>query len=130
MTVATLVARIFSVGLLIIGISHLLQAGLWRSFFITIKRTGFAGFIIAMFTLPQGLLIALGHNIWVLGIPVIITFFGWAMILKSVIYLLFPEKANASIPEGPESHKKYALVGALMIPVSILLIWHSFFRAQ
>jgi len=63
MTIATFIARFFSVGLLIIGISHLAQAKMWRDLFIAIKKTGFAGLIIVLFTLPQGLLIVLGHNI-------------------------------------------------------------------
>lgn len=128
MTIATLIAKFFSVSLLVVGASHLAQPRLWRDFFITIKSTGFAGFIIAMFTLPQGLLIVLGHNVWVLDIPVIITICGWGMTIKSVIYALIPGRAETMIPEGANAHRKYAWGGALIIPVSILLVWHSFFR--
>jgi hypothetical protein len=51
------------------------------------------------------------------------------MTIKSIIYALLPNRAAAVIPEGPNAHRKYALGGALMLPVSLLLIWHSFFRA-
>jgi hypothetical protein len=128
--ISTLIARFFSVSLFLVGLSHLIQPRLWRDFFIKIKETGVAGLIIAMYTLPQGLLIVLGHNIWVLDVPVIITICGWGMTIKSVIYALLPKRAEAVIPEGPNAHRKYALGGALMIPVSLLLIWHSFFRAM
>jgi hypothetical protein len=127
--ISTLIARFFSVSLFLVGLSHLIQPYLWRDFFINIKGTGVAGIIIAMYTLPQGLLIVLGHNVWVLDVPVIITICGWGMTIKSVIYALAPKRAEAIIPEGPNAHRKYALGGALMLPVSLLLIWHSFFRA-
>jgi hypothetical protein len=128
MTLSILIARFFSVSLLIVGVSHLVQARLWRDFFLRIKNTGVAGIIIAVYTLPQGLLIVLGHNIWVLDVPVIITICGWGMTIKSIVYAIVPSRAEAVIPTGLNAHRKYAWGGALIIPVSLLLIWHSFFR--
>ena len=129
MSIPILIARFFSVSLFLVGVSHLAQPRLWRDFFIKIKETGVAGIIIAMYTLPQGLLIILGHNVWVFDIPVIITICGWGMTIKSITYLLLPGRADSVIPVGPAAHRKYAWGGALMIPVSLVLIWHSFFRA-
>lgn len=129
MSIPILIAKFFSVSLLFVGISHIAQPRLWRDFFIKLKETGVAGLIIAMYTLPQGLLIVLGHNIWAADIAVIITICGWGMTIKSIIYALLPGRADAVIPVGPNAHRKYAWGGALMIPVSLLLIWHSFFRA-
>jgi hypothetical protein len=130
MTIATLIERFFSISLLVVGVSHLAQPKLWSDFFITLKRTRFAGIVIAMFTLPQGLLIILGHNIWVADLPLIITIFGWGMTIKSVTYAIFPGRADAVIPEGANTHRNYAWAGAGMIPVSLVLIWDSFCRAQ
>lgn len=128
MAIPILIAKFFSVSLLLVGLSHLFQPGCWRDFFLRIKESGVGGIIIAMYTLPQGLLIVLGHNVWVLDVPVIITICGWGMTIKSIIYLLLPRRADRIIPVGPNAHLKYAWGGALIIPVSLLLIWHSFFR--
>src|SRR5688500_10377344 len=57
-----LIARFFSVSLFLIGLSHLIQPRFWRDYFIKIKETGAEGIIIAMYTLPQGLLIVLGFR--------------------------------------------------------------------
>ncbi len=129
MSISTLIARFFSVSLFLVGVSHLAQPALWRDFFIKVKATGVAGIIIAMYTLPQGLLIVLGHNLWTWDIPIIITICGWGMTIKSIIYALVPGRAEAVIPEGPNAHRKYVWGAALMIPLSLLLLWHSFFRA-
>jgi hypothetical protein len=129
MSISTLIARFFSVSLFLVGLSHVVQPRLWRDFFIKIKETGVAGIIIVMYTLPQGLLIVLGHNIWVWDIPVVITICGWGMTVKSITYAILPRRADSLIPTGPNAHRKYAWGGAVMIPVSVLLIWHSFFKA-
>jgi hypothetical protein len=129
MSLTVFVARFFSVTLLVVGLSHLVQPRLWRDFFIILKKTGVAGIIIAMYTFPQGLLIILCHNIWAWDVPVIITISGWGMTIKSLLYAFVPRMAERAIPEEESAYKKYALGGALMIPVSLLLVYYSFFKA-
>ena len=129
MTITTFVARSFSVSLFVVGLSHAVQPKLWRDFFLLLKRTGVSGIIIAMFTFPIGLMLVVGHNIWVFDVPVIITISGWGMIIKSVTYALIPGRAERMIPDASDAHRKYAWAGVGIIPLSLLLIWHSFFRA-
>jgi hypothetical protein len=129
MTLTLLVARFFSIALLVVGISHLIQPRLWRDFFILLKRTRVAGIIIAMYTFPQGLLIVLTHNVWVWDVPLILTVCGWGMTFKSILYAFIPQAAERAISEEENAHRKYAAGGAFIIPVSLLLIYHYFFRA-
>jgi len=129
MTIASFIARFFSLSLLAIGLSHAIQPKPWRDFFTLIKKSGVAGIIITMYTLPVGLLIIAGHNIWVFDVPVIITICGWGMTIKSMIYALIPGRADRMIPDDNNAHRKYTWAGVCIIPLSLLLIWHSFFRA-
>jgi len=129
MTVTAFIARFFSMSLLVIGLSHAIQPKLWRDFFILIKKSGVAGIIIGMFTLPVGLMIIAGHNIWVFDLPVIITICGWGMTLKSLNYMLLTGSAERMIPDDSNAHRKYFWGGLGIIPLSLLLIWDSFFRA-
>ena len=129
MSLTVFVARFFSVSILVVGVSHLLQPRLWRDFFILLKGTGVAGIIIAMYTFPLGLLIILCHNVWVWDAPVIITISGWGMTIKSLLYAFVPRMAERAIPDEANAYRKYALGGAFIIPVSLLLIYYSFFRA-
>jgi hypothetical protein len=128
MTLQMFIARFLSISLLITAVSHAAQPRLWRDFFLMLKGTGVAGIIIAMYTLPLGLVIVLGHNIWVFDVPVIVTICGWGMVIKSVIYALFPSWVDRVIPVGEKAHRKYALGGGLMIPLSLLLVYYAFFR--
>ncbi len=124
------VARYFAITLLAVGLSHTAQPRWWRDFFIRLKATGFAGIIIAMFTFPLGLLIVLGHNIWVFDVPVITTICGWGMTLKSMTYALFPQRAEKMIPTADNAERLYLFGGMLAIALSLLLIYQSFFRVS
>ena len=73
----------FALTLVIIGLSHAAQPRLWADFFNAMKRTGFAPLIIGMYTLPTGLVILLGHNIWAWDWPVFVTIAGWGMTMKA-----------------------------------------------
>lgn len=128
MTLETLLERFFSASLLIVCVSHAVQPKLWRDFFLKIRGTGVGGLIIAMYTLPQGLAIALGHNIWTWDLRVITTIAGWGMTTKSVLYAFWPARADAVIPDGENAHKKYAWAGFIGAPVALLLVWDAFFR--
>ena len=50
-------------------------------------------FIIGFITLILGLLMVVGHNIWVMGWPVVITLFAWATVVSGILRLAFPEIA-------------------------------------
>jgi hypothetical protein len=88
-----------------------------------------AGIIIGMFTLPVGLMIIAGHNIWVFDLPVIITICGWGMTIKSLTYMLLTGRAERMIPDDGNAHRKYLWAGVGIIPFGLRLIWDSFFRA-
>jgi hypothetical protein len=127
---AVFIARYFAISLLAVALSHAAQPRLWRDFFIAVKRTGYAGIIISAFTFPLGLLLVLGHNVWVWDVPVIITICGWGMTIKSLSYALLPGRADRMIPEGANAHRLYAAGGYFGIAVSALLLYHYYFRGH
>ena len=129
MTIIDFIERFFSLSFFIVGVSHAVQPKLWRDFFILIKSTGVAGIIIAMYTFPLGLLIVVGHNVWVWDVPVITTICGWGMTIKSLTYVLISGRAERMIPDDVNAHRKYALGGMVIIPITALMIWDAFFRA-
>lgn len=126
---ALFIERYFAISLLVVGLSHIALARQWRDFFLWLKGTGVAGIIIAMYTFPLGLLIVLGHNIWVADVPVVVTVCGWGMTLKSVSYALIPGQAERMIPSGAGAHRKYVAGGFGALAIGALLLYHSFFRA-
>ena len=123
------IEKYFAITLIAVGLSHIALARQWRDFFLLLKGTGVAGIIIAMYTFPLGLLIVLGHNIWVFDLPVIVTVCGWGLTIKSASYALLPGQAERMIPEGERAHRKYFAAGLVALAIGALLLYHSFFRA-
>jgi hypothetical protein len=111
---------------LIVGLSHLAQPGEWLKFFAVVKQTGVAGFIIAMFTLPVGLLLLVGHQVWRWEPALFLTVAGWGMTVKSTIYMLLPRAADRMIERGlAKSPRSFQLVGALMAVFGGIITWQA-----
>ena len=115
--------------LLVTCLSHIAQPKLWAEFFRVLRRTGVAPLIIGMYTFPLGLLIVAGHNQWAWDWPVLITIVGWAMTVKSVIYLLVPgvsERMLANADRWERGFGAFRLVGLLGVVPCALLTWQAF----
>ncbi len=123
-----LIERWFAIGWLVFGLSHLLHPDKWSAFFLPLRERNTGGLFIAIFTLPVGLAVALAHNIWVLGIPVLVTLTAWAMILKSLVYLFIPRAPVAVMPDARLMERGFRIAGVTAMLLGALLAYDSFFR--
>jgi len=91
------VQKLAIVNFFVIGLSHIIQPRAWAQFFIDIREKGATGsFIIAFIHFPLGALIVAFHNVWH-GLPMILTLIGYAAVLKSLVYFIFPERGLKSL---------------------------------
>lgn len=123
MTVETLIERWFAIGFLIFGLSHVLYPAQWAALFLPLRERETGGLLLALFNLPFGLVVVLGHNVWVWDIPVIVTLAGWIMILKSAVYLLFPRALPRVMPGDARMVNAFRMAGAVSILLGALLIY-------
>ena len=123
MPIEILIERWFAVGLLIFGLSHLLYPDKWAALFLPLRERETGGLLLGLFNLPLGLVVVLGHNVWVWGIPVVVTLAGWVMILKSVVYLLFPGALPRVMPTDKRMVSAFRMAGAVSILLGTLLIY-------
>src|SRR6185436_20388623 len=61
---ALLIERMFAAGFLVAAVSHLLWPRLWGELFYDLLQSRYAPLVVAVYTLPLGLLIVVGHNLW------------------------------------------------------------------
>jgi len=123
MPLDTLIERWFAVGWLVFGLSHLLYPAQWAALFLPLRERKTGGFLLALFNLPLGLMVVLGHNVWVWGIPVVVTVAGWVMVLKSVVYLLFPRALFLVMPTEARMTRAFRIAGAVSILLGLLLVY-------
>jgi hypothetical protein len=106
----------------VIGLSHLLQPRAWVEFFILLRSKGDTGaFVDGFLNLQMAGLIIGFHNVWS-GIPVVLTFLGWAMLVKSLIRFCLPKLAlRAMARVSMERSWEFQAAGAVILVVAGLL---------
>jgi uncharacterized protein YjeT (DUF2065 family) len=128
MPLDVLIARWVALIWLIYGLSHALYPERWASLILPLRERDTGGFVLASMSLPVGLIIILGHNIWVWDLPVIVTLAGWMTSAKSVVYLLFPRAHMKVMSARLRPEKGLRGVGSVMIVLGALTAYDAFFR--
>lgn len=120
------IQQFFAIQLVLIGLSHLLYAKEWSKFFALIQKSGVPSIIIVMYTLPSGIIIVIGHQVWS-GIPLILTLIGWGYLLKCVLYLLIPKLADKTVDNTAKGQRGLQTVGVVMAVLGGVLGGPAFF---
>ena len=116
------VQKLAIVNFFVIGLSHIIQPRAWAQFFIDIREKGATGsFIVAFIHFPLGALIVAFHNVWH-GLPMILTFIGYALVLKGLVYFIFPKHGLKSLSRvSLEKSWEFVAGGVFSIGLSGLL---------
>ena len=128
MPLDTLIARWFAIGWLLFGFSHLLYPAKWAALVLPLRSRENGGLMLGTFNLLLGLIVVLGHNVWVWGLPVIVTLAGWLMALKGAMYLLFPGSHVLVMPDGERMERGFRVAVVIAMVLGALLTYDSFYR--
>lgn len=112
------------VNFVVIGLSHVAQPRVWVQFFALLARQGHAGvFVNAMLSLLVGSIIVAFHNTWS-GIPAILTFIGWAQVVKGAISLVAPAVGMKGLRRvSGERAWEIQAGGGIFLLVSAAIAW-------
>jgi uncharacterized protein YjeT (DUF2065 family) len=133
MSLDLLIARWVALLWLVCGLSHAVAPARWVALLWPLRERDTGGLILAAMSLPVGLVIVLGHNVWVLDVPVIITVAGWLTTIKSVAYLVFP-RAHRSVMRSSERltggrpERGFRIIGVVMMVLGAVTAYDAFFR--
>ncbi len=132
MPIDVLIARWLAVFWIIAGLSHALHPKLWADLLMPLRDRQSGAFLLAMMGLPIGLVIILGHNIWVWDLPVIVTIAGWLSTIKCTAYMLLPRAHRVVMPvhDGSDSKAVWAfrVIGLVMVALGSLTAYDAFWR--
>jgi hypothetical protein len=85
------VTQVFSWLLLILGLSYMLQGETWIRLLKDAMANTRKYYTLYLLILITGLVVVTEHNRWSLDWNVVITFFGWAMVIKSAVFFIAPQ---------------------------------------
>jgi uncharacterized protein YjeT (DUF2065 family) len=113
------------VNFVVIGISHIVQPRAWVRFFEVLREKGDTGvFVNGMLSLLVGSIIVAFHNVWS-GIPAVLTFIGWAQVLKAVIALTAPQVSMKGLMRVTSKRAwEIQAGGAVFLVVSAAIAWN------
>jgi hypothetical protein len=87
--------------------------------------------VLGMITLIAGLAMVLSHNIWSGGtLPVIVTLIGWITLIRSLILLLLPPEAVASLFVMFHFEERFYLYAAITFVLGLYLTFMGFRRSR
>ncbi|QRN03337.1 hypothetical protein GH742_05355 [Legionella sp. MW5194] len=121
-----LISQVLGFYLLIVAIVMLTRAGYYRNLMTNLHEGSHAILIGATFSLIIGIILVLVHNLWVWDEEVIITIIAWLILIKSVLWLAFPEKMMAfsrSFYAGPG----YYITAGIALVLGIVLLAYGFY---
>jgi hypothetical protein len=83
-------------------------------------------FLTGLITLPAGLAIVNTHNRWEGGWPVIITVFGWLLVVGGAVRLLLPGAVKAIGAAMTANAAWMAVPGALLAALGVYLAYRGY----
>jgi hypothetical protein len=107
---------------LTVGLSHLVRPRDWAAAFAALHRLGRPGaFVNGGLSLVPGVAFAAAHPVWS-GPAVVLTVFGWALVVKGAVCLLAPDVALRSMERaGAGRGREFAAGGVLSLGIAGVL---------
>ncbi|MHB1949038.1 MAG: hypothetical protein ACYCQI_13100 [Gammaproteobacteria bacterium] len=79
-----------------------------------------------LMSLIVGLLIVVGHNVWVADWRVVITIIGWLSLLKGIVRTVFPDFVARSVIQAMRTNTVYYVSEAIILVLGIYLTYMGY----
>jgi len=74
-----------------------------------------------------GLALVLGHNVWSGGLqPVLVTIFGWVLLIKGLVFLFLTPQANVRFFEAAHYDQLFYLYVSIELVIGVILTYAGF----
>ena len=100
--------------LLVFGLSFLINAGFWADVFKRMSSESQQVFTLLVVLLICGVLMVMGHNLWVGDWRVIVTIVAWAILIESIVIILAPRILGASANWSDKTRATWLRVGGVL----------------
>ncbi|MBU0760042.1 MAG: hypothetical protein KKA34_06810 [Candidatus Omnitrophica bacterium] len=116
-----LLARLIGPYIIVIGTSLILNKKIFRQIMEDFPKNPSLVFIAGLLTFVAGLASVLFHNVWVGDWRLIITIFGWLVLVKGVLLVLLPGTLVKATKIYSDNLKLVLIPWGIMILIGIFL---------
>jgi hypothetical protein len=111
------VQAVMLISCVLMGVSHLIQPQMWGEFFGALRDRGQVGLVANQFinTTPAAAIVAL-HQVWT-GPAIVLTLFGWALLVKSAIGLWIPALGMRSLRLSRHGDSAFRIAGVGLLVI-------------
>lgn len=103
---------------LIMGLSHLFQPRMWARFFVQLRETGAGVVANGLINIAPAAVIVGLHQVWS-GPAVVLTVYGWLLLLKTALTLTVPAIGERSLSMARRGDNGFRIAGAGLLIVAI-----------
>jgi phosphotransferase system glucose/maltose/N-acetylglucosamine-specific IIC component len=108
------------------GLGMLLNMKYYKKLYDVFSGSPFTVVVAAMASMLVGLLIVLDHNLWSTPQEIVVSIFGWAALVKGVLYFLAPTVLG-KIGKAIVSKGLLTFAGILALALGGYMSWVGFF---
>ncbi len=110
-----------------VGLSQVIHARLWSELLAPLGQRPATCLLAGTSTFVAGVIVVLGHNVWVTALPVVLTVYGWLMMLKGLGILLNPAAFAKTIAQAKDFPRMLRMAGVSALVIAALLSYPAFF---
>jgi uncharacterized protein YjeT (DUF2065 family) len=113
------VQMVMLISAVLMGVSHIVQPKLWVEFFTKLAERGNVGMVAnQLLNTTAGSFIVALHQVWT-GPAIVLTLYGWALVLKSVIGLWTPVGGMRMLRMARHGDNAFRIAGAALLGVGL-----------
>lgn len=126
MDISIFLAKIIGLYFLIVSISMLINAKLYKTLFLEFFSNDSIMLFSAVFTLLIGILLVVSHNIWTADWRVVITILAWLTLFKGIIRLAFPLQSKQFNIQFISNNQAYMITSGVILLLGAFLCYYGF----
>lgn len=113
------VQMVMLISAVLMGVSHIVQPAMWVDFFKRLADRGNVGMVAnQLINTTVGSVIVALHQVWT-GPAIVLTLYGWALVLKSVIGLWTPTGGMQMLRMARHGDNAFRIAGVALLGVGV-----------
>lgn len=125
MELSIYLAKIFGLFMAGMGLAILINLKSFMDMVEDFMKNTALKYLAGIFLVFIGGAVVFSHNVWTGGWPVLVTFIGWAVMLKGLMFLIFP-KVMKVMAKNVLNMKMLVFGGVTVLVVGIYLLYTAF----